>query len=334
MPSMSTQSIQVDLPCSRRLWEANDEDAWNAIISSKSDPPMINTMVKDFIEDGGIIWRETLDSLSLSFILHGLMSMCNDMVHFQNQSIYLGNAAQGNSYDWRSRMTAALELWKTKYDAYAMGTRQTIDEDSSLHEFRQENVAFLALYHTAHIVVNADIRHLQIAAGAEAIFGHVVTSTEREESIKAVMEWVRLSPDSAGHAAWHAAQMIREGLLNLRNWKANGMFHYPWCLYIGVLTIWAFVHFSQEQGDEDDNRRGCHHSLSGEDILQTQSKALMHQTISNMASCTPATIGRDLHRCCPHGLAIEVAKYLKTVRWTAAFEAMKVLEGIVDTESL
>ncbi|KAF5635414.1 C2H2 zinc finger transcription factor [Fusarium sp. NRRL 25303] len=313
----------------RRLWEANDEDAWNAIISSKSDPPMINTMVKDFIEDGGVIWRETLDSLSLSFILHGLMSMCNDMVHFQNQSIYLGNAAQGNNNDWRCRMTAALELWKTKYDAYAMGTRQTIDEDSSLHEFRQENVAYLALYHTAHIVVNADIRHLQIAAGAEAIFGHFVTSTEREESIKAVMEWVRVTPGSAGHAAWHAAQMIREGLLNLRNWKANGMFHYPWCLYIGVLTTWAFVHFSQ-----DDNRRGCHHSIGGEDILQTQSKALMHQTISNMASCTPATIGRDLHRCCPHGLAIEVAKYLKTVRWTAAFEAMKVLEGIVDMDSL
>ncbi|KAG9503463.1 hypothetical protein J7337_006308 [Fusarium musae] len=328
MPSMSTQSIQVNLPCSKELWEAKDEDTWKAI-TSKSDHPMINTMVKDFIEDGGNIWCETLDSLSLSFILHGLMSMCNDMVHFHNQSIYLGNAAQGDDNNWRCRMTAALELWKTKYDACAMGARQTIDEDSSLHEFRQENVAFLALYHTAHIVVNADIRHLQIAAGAEAIFGHVVTSTEREESIRAVREWVRLSPESAGHAAWHSAQMIREGLLNLRNWKANGMFHYPWCLYLGVLTTWAFVYFSQEQNDK---RRGCHHSIDGEDILQTQSKALMHQTISNMASCTPATIGRDLHRCCPHGLAIEVAKYLKTVRWTAAFEAMKVLEGIVDME--
>ncbi|EWG41242.1 hypothetical protein FVEG_03388 [Fusarium verticillioides 7600] len=328
MPSMSTQSIQVNLPCSKELWEAKDEDAWEAI-TSNSDPPMINTMVKDFIEGGGNIWCETLDSLSLSFILHGLMSMCNDMVHFHNQSIYLGNAAQGDDNNWRCRMTAALELWKTKYDACAMGARQTIDQDSSLHEFRQENVAFLALYHTAHIVVNADIRHLQIAAGAEAIFGHVVTSTEREESIRAVKEWVRLSPESAGHATWHAAQMIREGLLNLRNWKANGMFHYPWCIYIGVLTTWAFVHFSQGQSA---NHRGCHHSVGGEDVLQTQSKALMHQTISNMASCTPVSIGRDLHRCCPHGLAIEVAKYLKTVRWTAAFEAMKVLEGIVDME--
>ncbi|KAF5567566.1 C2H2 zinc finger [Fusarium phyllophilum] len=330
MPSMSNQSIQVNLPCSKELWEAKDENAWKAIIS-KSDPPMINSMVKDFFEDGGNIWCETLDSLSLSFILHGLMSMCNDMVHFHNQSIYLGNAAQGADNDWRCRMTTALELWKTKYNACAMGTRQAIDEDSPLHEFRQENVAFLALYHTAHIVANADIRHLQIAAGAEAIFGHVVTSTERAESTKVVMDWVRLSPDSARHAAWHAAQMIREGLLNLRNWKADGMFHYPWCLYIGVLTTWAFVYFSQGQND---NRRGCHRSVGGEDILQTQSKALMHQTMSNMASCTPATIGRDLHRCCPHGLAIEVAKYLKTVRWTAAFEAMKVLEGIVEMESL
>ncbi|KAF4335200.1 C2H2 zinc finger [Fusarium beomiforme] len=331
---MSTQSIQVNLPCSKELWEAEDENTWKTIVSTQHDPPMINSMVKNFIEDGSSIWDETFDSLSLSFILHGLVSMCNDMVHFHNQSIYLGNASQGDDKGSRGRMTAALELWKTKHDAYAMGTRQTIDEDSSLHEFRQENVAFLALYHTAHIVVNADIRHLQIAAGAEAIFGHVVTSVEHQESTQVVMDWVRLSPVSAGHAAWHAAQMIREGLLNLRNWKANGMFHYPWCLYIGALTCWAFVHFSQIQNDEDQSRLICQHTTGGRDDLRTNSKALMHQTISNMASSTPATIGKDLHRCCPHGLAVEVAKYLKTVRWTAAFEAMKVLQGIVDIETL
>src|SRR5688572_25160942 len=212
MPSMSTQSIQVALPCSTELWEAEDEDAWKALLPTQREPPLINRTVKDMVEDGGDILCESFDSLSLSLILHGLMSMCNDMVHFNNQSIYLGNVTEGDVSwaPWRRRMVHALELWKTKYDAYAMETRQSIDGDAALHAFREESVAFLALYHTAHIIVNADVRHLQIAAGAKAIFGHVVTRAEYEESTKIVTQWVRSSPNSAGHAAWHAAQMFRE----------------------------------------------------------------------------------------------------------------------------
>jgi hypothetical protein len=186
------------------------------------------------------------------------------------------------------------------------------------------------LYHTAHVVANADVRHLQIAAGAKSIFGHIVTPTEQEESTKVVMQWVRLSPRSAGHAAWHAAQMVREGLLNLRNWKANGMFHYPWCLYVSTLTCWAFIHFSRSQDGSD--KHVCQHDTDDKETLQAQSKALMHQTVSNMASSTPENIGKVLNRCCPHGLAVEIAKYLKTVRWTAAFEAMRVLEGLIELD--
>lgn len=332
MPSMSTQSIQVNLPCSKALWEAEDEATWKALMVKHRVPPMINSIVKDVIEDGGNIWCEALDGLALNLILHGLMSMCNDMVHFNNQSIYLGNVAEGDVSwtPWRRRMSDALELWKTKYDAYAMETRQTIDGDPALHMFREESIAFLALYHTAHVVANADVRHLQIAAGAKSIFGHIVTPAEQEESTKVVMHWVRLSPRSAGHAAWHAAQMVRDGLLNLRNWKANGMFHYPWCLYVSTLTCWAFIHFSRGQDGSD--KHVCQHDIDDKKSLQLQSKALMHQTVSNMASSTPENIGKVLNRCCPHGLAVEIAKYLKTVRWTAAFEAMKVLEGLIDLD--
>jgi hypothetical protein len=333
MPSMSTQSIQVNLPCTKELWKASNENAWKALIPTRRESPMINSIVKDVIEDGENILREKFDSLSLDLILHGLMSMCNDTVHFNNQSIYLGNVAEGDVSwaPWRRWMVHALELWKTRYDAYAMETRQTIDGDSALQMFREENVTILALYHTAHIVVNADVRHLQISAGAKAIFGHLVTSAEHQESTKIVMQWVRLSPSSAGHAAWHAAQMFREGLLDLRNWKANGMFHYPWCLYVGALTCWAFAHFSRSQGELDD--QVCRHILGEMESLQAQSKVLMHQTVSTMASSSPENIGKVLNRCCPHGLTIEVAKYLRTVRWTAAFEAMKVLLGLVNLET-
>lgn len=335
MPSMSTQSIQVALPCSKELWDAENEGTWRELLLTHHEPPMMNRTVKDVVEHGGNISCKPFDSLSLSLILHGLMSMCNDMVHFNNQSIFLSSVAEGDVTPWRRRMIHALELWKTKYDAHAMETRQGIDEDSALHAFREESVAFLALYHTAHIIVNADVRHLQIAAGAKAIFGHVVTSAEYEESNKVIQQWVISSPDSAAHAAWQAAQMFREVLLNLRDWKANGMFHfhYPWCLYIGALTCWAFIHFSSRDANDEPVIKRCQHASGTSESLQTQSKALMHQTVSNIASSSPENINKVLNRCCPHGLAIEVAKYLKTVRWTAAFEAMKVLQGLGDLDS-
>ena len=195
--------------------------------------------------------------------------------------------------------------------------------------FSGDNVAFLALYHTAHVIVSADVRHLQIAAGAKAIFGHIVTTADRDESTTQVVRWA--SSPSAGHAAWHAAQMFREGLLNLRNWKANGMFHYPWCMYIGALTCWAFLRFKSSTSSSSSI---CHQHGAGQRYdLQKHAKTLMHQTVSVMAAASnPEHLSQVMDRCCPHGLALEVADHLKAVRWTAAFEAMKVLQDMPDMD--
>ncbi|KAF9888257.1 hypothetical protein FE257_008826 [Aspergillus nanangensis] len=332
MPNMSTHNIQVPLPCSQEIWGASTEAAWENVRKSHPEPPIFNDMVKYLVEDGDKLQCLPMDRLSLTLILHGLMSMCNDIAHFDNRSIYLNDMDQGEGSwtPWRRRMTHALETWKAKYDAYAMASFQTMgDGGTAGSNHQEESIALLALYHTAHIVMNLEIRHLQAAAGAKAIFGHIVMRADRQESAKWAENWIRTQTTVADHAAWHAAQMLREGLLNLKNWDVNGVFHYPWCLVIGTLTCWAFHHFG---GETLDDRGTCSHP-NGTDMQQTQSRVVMNHMVSLMASVSPTNIRRTLKKCCTHGLTIEVARYLKSVRWTAAFEAMKLLEGLSTTGS-
>ncbi|XRM44193.1 hypothetical protein ABZX51_007336 [Aspergillus tubingensis] len=322
MPNMSTHNIQVPLPCSQELWEAPSETAWEHIRKSHTEPAYFNSMIKDLIQDGDKFQSLPMDSLSLTLVLHGIMSMCNDIAHFDNQSIYLSDIDHGGEQwrPWRRRMAHALETWKAHYDAYTMCLFQSIGDRSN---HRQESVATLALYHTAHIVINCEVRHLQAAAGAKAIFGHIVMPEDRHISEDWIRNWVSTNATAAEQAAWHAAQMMREGILNLRNWDVNGVFHYPWCLVIGTLTCWAFHCFG---GGISDAREICRHPER--DMPQTQSRVLMNHMVSLMGSVSPANIRRTLGKCCTHGLTVEVARYLRSVRWTAAYEAMKLLMAL------
>lgn len=186
-------------------------------------------------------------------------------------------------------------------------------------------------------MINCEIRHLQVAAGAKAIFGHLVTPSDFQDSCNWVREWLHSSSDSAGRAAWHAALLFREGMLGLKNWDVQGVFHYPWCLYIATLTLWVFHHFGAEAMDSSDEEHAattrahvCDHKSTAARIedIQKRSRSSMNHLVATMASVTPAYMNVLMGKCCTHGLTIEMAKFLRSIRWTAAYEAMKVLEGL------
>jgi hypothetical protein len=115
---------------------------------------------------------------------------------------------------------------ESEYDAFAMENIFDMNSEPMHCAFQRDSMTIFALYHTAHIVINCEICHLQTAAGAKAIFGHIVTPSDYEESCNWVRNWIRNSPESAGREAWHAAQMFREGMLNLVHWAVHGVFHY------------------------------------------------------------------------------------------------------------
>lgn len=331
MPNMSTQSLHLSLPCSKELWEATNEAEWRDVLTQHKEPYTLLTLVKQFVSADHKMLSKPYDMLSFTLALYGLMAMCNDIILFDNRAIYLGELKSEDSSvsSWspgRQQMAYALSSWKAKFDAFAMETIAERKAEPFQSDFRRDNMALFALYHTAHIVLNCEIRHLQTAAGAKAIFGHIVTPSDYEDSCKWVRQWVRNSLDSAGHAAWHAAQLFHEGMLNLKNWEVHGVFHYPWCLYIATLTCWAFHNFGAETSSLGP---ACDHSSPAKaEELHRSSKGSMHYLVAAMASVTPAYIDGLIGMCCTHSLAIKMAKYLRGVRWTAAYEAMKILEGL------
>ena len=158
MPSMSTHSIQVQLPCAEQVFNARTEEDWKqAIQSHPLERPMFSEAVTHLMaEDGDTGGKRVLqphldDGLCLMLILHGLMSMSNDMVHFENRSTALGSVEKGESsawIPWRRRVTEALETWKAKYDAYIMAKAAAAPKEST--------ALLVALYHMAHIVINAE----------------------------------------------------------------------------------------------------------------------------------------------------------------------------------
>lgn len=255
--------------------------------------------------------------------------MCNNITHFDNESVYLGSAGNGHASwtPWRQRIAQSLESWRAKYDAFLMEAVPEMQAQQSLHnDFQRDTLALFSLYHTSHIAINCDIRHLQAAAGAREIFGHIVTTSDYEESCRWVKQWVTKREGSAGRAAWHAAQMLRAGMVNLKDWDVHSVFHYPWCLYIATLTCWAFHHFGVQTLS---TQKLCHHS-SPEEVkeLQENAKSKMNHLVAMMAFATASNMHRTLGKCCTHGLTIQMAKYLRRVRWAVAYEAMKILEGL------
>lgn len=328
MPNMSIQNLHIGLPCSNKVWDATDSAQWKELIKGDDETATILSTVKKFVNYEDDMISKPYDRHSFQLALHGLMSMCNDMLYFDNRPLCLGNLKESdNSWaPWRQDMAQSLESWKAKYDAFSMEIIWDLQSEILHCEFQRDSMSVFALYHTAHIVINCEIRHLQTAAGAKAIFGHIVTPSDYEESCTWVRRWVTDSPASAGRAAWHAAQMFREGMLNLQNWDVHGEFHYPWCLYIGTLTCWAFHHFGVESPTM---KSVCDHEGTAESqLLRDGSRQKMNHLVATMASVTPGNMHRTMGKCCTHGLTIEMAKYLRGVRWTAAYEAMKILEEL------
>lgn len=339
MPSMSTQTVQVEIPCSEHLWNARSASQWKTALEEETfaDVPTLPRLVSAFVEDDLSLTTSTnLDKFTIILVLHGLMSMCNDMLHFDNRSIYLiaGEDDVEDWSPWRRQMSAALDSWRAKFDAFSIvaNTESTTDGRKKRDRritLQYDSVYILALFHLAHITISAELRHLQVAAGAQAIFGHMVSPSDLDESRAWATMWVATKPASANHAVWHAAQCIRDGLLGLEAWDSSGLIHYPWCLYISTLTIWAYLTFSANGEDHDPTRLPSNCDLvNGQRKCVTNSVKSMSHTISVLATNGSQKSQASLKNCCVHGVATEVAKSLKTVRWTAAFEAMKILENL------
>lgn len=329
---MSAFELRTNLPCNPDIWEAESAAEWSRC-STGSEPSFLS-ILKLYMCPGQVSTLPQLNALSRLLILHGLMSVFWDMKRRDQTSLgeydeegfcsYLTEpltgdvaGAVGPNAEWKPRIGHAYDAWKTDFDTYCMNMTMHLKESPSVkNDFTRFSTSTLAIYHAAHIVLHVEILDLQIYAGARHIIGRPVSLQDQERS-----KFIIRNQDStsANAATWHAAQLLRDGVMNLEGWDVDQRFHYPWCLYLATLTCWAFHHVKDEHAAPSPGR-------NANDEINHESG--MNALISSMTAVGPEGLGRLAGRQSTRGLVNVVAKHLSNIRWAVVYEGMKVLRGL------
>ncbi|KAK7540938.1 fungal-specific transcription factor domain-containing protein [Phyllosticta citribraziliensis] len=346
---MSAFELRSTLPCHQQLWEADSPDTWYRLWKKHSRSPLFLSTLKTYlVTPKAVSSPKHLNALSRVLILHGLMSISWDMKRRDQTSLGLvSNIPLG---DWKARISASYEAWLSDFEAYCASyisrycpdhqtTAPSSIQQSLLNEFRLFATANTAIYHAAQFHLNAEFLDIQIYAGARHILGRPVQRADFVRSQRVVKKWAAgaadyANPSNAAKAAWHSAALIRDGATRLRDWDTGGLFHYPWCLYLACLCIWAYWHAKPRdeiQPTSSSNRRdSLHASASGAWEKDTTTRRLRQRSPSQCQPELPLSLPRikNIKRKTA-GLTAVVAHALSRVRWAVVHDGMMVLRGLV-----
>ena len=352
---MSSFELRTTLPCNEATWEASSAEEW--WYHAKKEPQISYlSVLKAYMNPDLETEMPQLNSFSRLLALHGLMSIQWDMKRRDQTSLGQMLAGSSERESWQHRLARSYDAWKADFDTYCMNVTLTLSNIPSRRAaFTRFSTATIAIYHAAHITLNVEILDLQIYAGARHIIGRPVTPADYERSRRLIKDWAKPESDgSSSNAVWHAACLLRDGIMNLEIWDVNDAFHYPWCLYLSTLTCWAFHfanvmdtnplssssssslhrHFptttSRETPSTDTNPKPS--SSSSEAINDACAKAEMTSLVSNMASVRPENLWRVIAKHSSKGLIAVIAKHLGNVRWAVVHEGMKVLRRLLLAE--
>jgi hypothetical protein len=286
-------------------------------------------------------------------ILHGLMSVSWDFQRRDQTSLGCGSLI--GTDDWRARIGASYDIWKADFESYCLNISSSLNKMSYTHnpdvkiDFQRFMTSTLAIYHAAHIILNIEILDLQIYAGARHIIGRPVNRSDYDRSRRQVRDWAQQKPtagsatSTACTAVWHAAHLLRDGIMNLDNWDVNNAFHYPWCLYLSTLTCWAFHYGSRDDRSGTVSAMASYSSTSEDAVSMSMgmyaedtsesamydAKAEMNALVSGMTSGVPEGLWRIAGKYSTRGLTTVMAQHLSNVRWAVVHEGMKVLKGLM-----
>jgi hypothetical protein len=320
---MSAFELRVSLPCNPTTWEAESADQWYNNFRNEKEASFLSVL-KVYVNVTSATPPPHLNALSRLLILHGLMSISWDMKRREQTSLgFAGPTAQ----DRQTRLADSYDAWKADFDTYCMSMTLQIKDNAALRkDFIQFSTSSIAIFHAAHITLNVEILDLQIYAGARHIIGRPVARPDYDRSRRILKQWAKPGgSQAAAKASWHAAHLLRDGIMNLDNWDVNDAFHYPWCLYLATLTCWAF-HFAA--GDLNDQDNGAAYARQHDDIVW-DAQAEMNALVSGMASVTPEGLWKMAGKYATCGLTAVMGKYLSSIRWAVVHEGMKVLRGLV-----
>ncbi|TID12927.1 hypothetical protein E2P81_ATG09895 [Venturia nashicola] len=291
---MSSFELRTSLPCNEAAWEASSAEEWRKHVRSESQISYL-TVLRAYVNPDSGAMIPNINSLSRLLLLHGLMSIQWDMKRRDQASLGYGP----NQVKWEERLSRCYDAWKADFDNHSMNMMLSLSNNPSRRaEFTRFSTSTMAIYHAAYITLHVEILDLQIYAGARHIIGRPVFLEDFNRSRRVLKEWAKPSGDGrAAKAVWHAASLLKDGIMKLENWDVDSAFHYPWCLYLASLTCWAF-HFANVL-DTTANAVECNYQQAnvvstpnvgdGEGDLR-ESKAEMIALVSHLATAMPCVL--------------------------------------------
>lgn len=333
---MSAFELKVDLPSDLNLWNSRDSTEWLGYRRSETHPlPYLSTL-KKFLNCAESL--PYINSLSRVLILHGLMGIAWDMQRRDQTSLNF----QIDPSQWKLKLNKAYDHWKKDFDKFSRRIMLKISTNFENTTNKTFFVKYLttnnAMYHTAVLCLWTNLIDLQIFAGSKVILGMSVNDSTFLKSKRQLTEWV-YQIGISDKAVMNAAQLLRCGLTNLENWEVDGTFHYPWCLYLAVLTCWCFFKILKDQSGNKYTAKEDTPAISDDQIkgidgvvepIISDTKTSMRKFVSLVTSGTPDEIRsmKNIYSSDLSGMIDEIGSHLMTVRWAIIYEAFKVLKAL------
>ncbi|KAL4936963.1 hypothetical protein BDV06DRAFT_232907 [Aspergillus oleicola] len=302
---MSAFEIRSSLPCSSAAWEAHTAEEWTRHSSRDTEHSFLHVL-KGYITPGAVPRPRDLNGFSRLVVLHGLMSISADLKRRDQTTLRAEMPERVGA--WTPRMGRAYDLWKADFDADCLSMKlgsPTPAEEAK--RFTGLKAASMALYRAASLALHVEVLDLQIAAGAPQILGRVVTYSDRGRSRGMLARW--LGSSSCGPASRHAAFLLQDAVLSLHDWEQTDAFHFPWCLYLATLTVWAF--------HARENEKGMARPTDLSSLIVAMTTCASNANGSGSPDLGVVYDTRPLVRA--------MAQQLATVRWAMVHDAMKVL---------
>lgn len=76
---MSAFELRSSLPCDQSLWEADSAETWHQLRRKQPNAPLFLSCLKMYLHPNAACMPKSLNALSRSLLLHGLMSVAWDM---------------------------------------------------------------------------------------------------------------------------------------------------------------------------------------------------------------------------------------------------------------
>ena len=315
LPVLSVSDMKMPLPCKETLWEptsaAKWQDAYRLEPAGSEDLlPTLKTVLK------GALLPTAYSEFARFSILHGLICL---QAHLQRSSrLTLG-------IDHASPEYSNLPASNTVLTQMPQDTTQNSPSwmDVMARAFTTWSTCLLSLKPSLCLVAAGPLlRMAQITLHVRVI--DLITLAKRSSDMEMLQSHQsyegaknRISAwfftDSAREAVSYALTLVRETMFSGQPYLAceDRIAPRPWCLYIAVLTLWAYGEAAKEQG----------FSTGGEGASAEEYVILMTQMLQ-----------KDMHN--PFGadkttgLVLATHKALSNCRWELLHEACQVLERL------